>query len=76
MIDVRRLRTDLAGVRAAMARRAKPELLAQLDAAAELDREQRDADRAARRLRRQINELSKQVGRLRRERRRRRGRRG
>ena len=28
MIDVRRLRTDLAGVRAAMARRAQPELLA------------------------------------------------
>jgi seryl-tRNA synthetase len=65
MIDVRRLRTDPAGVRAAMARRAQPELLAQLDAAAELDREQRDLAGQRDDLRRQVNELSKQVGRLR-----------
>jgi seryl-tRNA synthetase len=65
MIDVRRLRSDPAGVRAAMARRAQPELLHQLDAALELDREQRDLTAQRDDLRRQVNELSKQVGRLR-----------
>jgi seryl-tRNA synthetase len=65
MIDVRRLRSDPAGVRAAMARRAQPELLRQLDAAAELDREQRDLNGQRDDLRRQVNELSKQVGRRR-----------
>jgi seryl-tRNA synthetase len=65
MIDVRRLRSDPAGVRAAMARRAQPGLLRQLDAAAELDREQRDLNGQRDDLRRQVNELSKQVGRLR-----------
>jgi seryl-tRNA synthetase len=65
VIDVRRLRTDLAGVKAAMARRHDPTLLDQLDAAAELDREQRDLAAQRDDLRRQVNELSKQVGRLR-----------
>jgi len=65
MIDVRRLRSDPAGVRAAMARRGQPELLDQLDAALELDREQRDLTAQRDDLRRQINELSKQVARRR-----------
>ena len=65
MIDVRRLRSDPAGVRAAMARRGQPELLDQLDAAVELDREQRDLTAQRDDLRRRINDLSKQVGRLR-----------
>ena len=65
MIDVRRLRSDPVGVRAAMARRAQPELLQQLDAALELDREHRDLTAQRDDLRRQVNELSKRVGRLR-----------
>jgi len=65
VIDVRRLRTDLGGVRGAMARRHDPALLDQLDAAAELDRELRDLAAQCDDLRRQVNELSKQVGRLR-----------
>jgi seryl-tRNA synthetase len=65
VIDVRRLRTDLAGVKAAMARRHDPSLLDQLDAAAELDRELRDLTAQRDDLRRQVNELSKHVGRLR-----------
>jgi seryl-tRNA synthetase len=65
MIDVRRLRTDLAGVKAAMARRAKPELLGQIDAAAELDRELRDLTAQRDQLRREINEHSRRVGQLR-----------
>jgi seryl-tRNA synthetase len=65
VIDVRRLRTDLAGVKAAMARRHDPALLEQLDTAAELDRERRDLAAQRDDMRRQVNELSKQVGRLR-----------
>jgi seryl-tRNA synthetase len=65
VIDVRRLRTDLAGVKAAMARRHEPALLEQLDTAAELDRERRDLAAQRDDMRRQVNELSKQVGRLR-----------
>ena len=37
MIDVRLLRNDPEGVRRALARRAKPELLEQLDIASSLD---------------------------------------
>src|SRR5215468_9086888 len=65
MIDVRRLRTDPSRVRAAMARRHAPELLHELDAALELDREQRDLAGQRDDLRRRINELSKRVGRSR-----------
>jgi seryl-tRNA synthetase len=65
MIDVRRLRTDPAGVRAAMARRHAPDLLHELDAALELDREQRDLAGQRDDLRRRVNELSKVVGRSR-----------
>ena len=65
MIDVRRLRTDVAGVKAAMARRHDPVLLDQLDAAAELDRELRDLAAQRDDVRRRVNDFSKQVGRLR-----------
>ena len=65
MIDVRLLRTDLAGVRAALTRRGKPELLEQVDHAATLDERLREITAERDDLRRRINELSKQVGQLR-----------
>ena len=73
VIDVRRLRTDLAGVKAAMARRPRPELLG----AARRRRRARSGScgsspPSATTSARQVNELSKQVGRLRRGGRRRR----
>ena len=67
MIDVRRLRTDLDGTKAAMARRGDPALLEQLDAAAALDARLRDLAGQRDDARRRVNELSKEVGRLRRE---------
>jgi seryl-tRNA synthetase len=66
VIDVRLLRTDLRGVKAGMARRGAPELLVQLDQAAELDERLRDLTARRDGLRRQVNDLSKQVGQLRR----------
>ena len=67
MIDVRLLRTQPDTVRAALARRAKPDLLEQADHAIRLDARLRDitAERDAARAR--VNELSKQVAALRRE---------
>ena len=67
MIDVRRLRTDLPAVKAAMARRAKPELLDQLDEAARLDARLRELATERDDARRHVNEVSKQVGQLRRD---------
>jgi seryl-tRNA synthetase len=67
VIDVRLLRTDLEGVRARMARRHKPELLAQLDEAASLDGRLRELAAERDDVRRRVNDLSKQVGQLRRE---------
>ena len=67
MIDVRRLRSDLEGVRAALARRHKPELLDQLDQAAMVDERLRQIAASRDDLRRQVNDLSKQVGLLRRD---------
>ena len=67
MIDVRLLRTDLEAVRARMARRAKPDLLVQLDDAAALDTSLRELAAERDSIRRQVNDLSKQVGQLRRE---------
>jgi seryl-tRNA synthetase len=66
VIDVRLLRNDLEAVRAAMARRRKPDLLAQVDEAARLDLRLRELAAERDDLRRQVNELSKEVGRLRR----------
>ncbi len=65
MIDVRRLRTDLAGVRAQMARRHQPELLDQLDRAAELDARVRALISERDEIRAEIGRISKQVGQLR-----------
>jgi seryl-tRNA synthetase len=67
MIDVRRLRAEPEAVRAAMARRGKPELLAQLDEALAIDVRLRSiaTDRDA--IRKQVNDLSKQVGQMRRD---------
>lgn len=67
MIDVRLLRTDLEAVRARMARRAKPDLLVQLDDATALDSSLRELAAERDNIRRQVNDLSKQVGQLRRE---------
>ena len=67
MIDVRLLRNDPAAVKAALARRGKPEIIEQLDAAIALDGRLRDitAQRDASRAR--VNELSKLVGAARRD---------
>jgi seryl-tRNA synthetase len=67
VIDVRLLRTDLPGVRAAIARRGSPELVVQVDEAAALDGRLREVTSSRDDTRRQVNELSKQVGRLRRD---------
>ena len=67
MIDVRRLRSEFDLVRAAMARRGKPELLEQLAVAAALDERLRSLVAHRDDLRRKVNERSKEVGRLRRE---------
>ena len=67
MIDVRLLRNDPQLVKAALARRGKPEIIEQLDAAIALDGRLRDitAQRDASRAR--VNELSKLVGAARRD---------
>ena len=65
MIDVRLLRNSSDAVRAAMERRAKPELLDQLDHAIRLDGRLRDIVLERDDLRRQVNEVSKKVGGLR-----------
>ena len=65
MIDVRLLRNDPAVVRAALARRGKPELLEQLESAIELDARLRDIMLERDALRQQVNGLSKEVGALR-----------
>ena len=67
MIDVRLLRTDPDGVRAALARRGSSEVLAQLARATEVDAAVRDNQSRRDGLRAEINELSKQVGLKRRE---------
>jgi seryl-tRNA synthetase len=66
VIDVRLVRTNLPEVKAAMARRHAPELLTQLDEAAELDALLRDLTMRRDEARRHVNELSNQVGQLRR----------
>ncbi len=62
MIDVRLIRTDYEGVRAALARRHKPEVLDALQRAAELDSRLRDITSERDGLRARVNALSKQVG--------------
>jgi len=65
VIDVRLLRTDPDGVRAALGRRANPEILDQLDHASRLDARLREITAERDDIRRQVNELSNHVGRLR-----------
>jgi seryl-tRNA synthetase len=66
VIDVRLLRTDLDGVRAATARRGDPALLDQLEEAVVVDARARELAAERDELRAKVNELSKQVGQLRR----------
>ena len=67
MIDQRLLRTDLDGVKAALARRSSPSLLDDVDAAAEVDAELLTIQQRRDDLRGEINALSKEVGILRRD---------
>ena len=67
MIDVRLLRTNLDGVRSALARRGKPDLLVQVDEAVALDTRVREISLERDTLRAEVNDLSKQVGALRRD---------
>jgi seryl-tRNA synthetase len=62
VIDVRLIRTDYVGVRAALARRHKPEVLDGLERAAALDTRLRDITSERDGLRARVNALSKQVG--------------
>ncbi len=64
MIDARRLRTDLDGVKAALARRGVAE--AEVDRLAELDRRERSLKSRADELRARVKSLSKEVGEARR----------
>ncbi|MEY3453742.1 MAG: serine--tRNA ligase [Ilumatobacteraceae bacterium] len=66
MIDVRLLRTQPDVVRAALARRAKPDVLEQADHALRLDVRLRDITTERDAARARVNELSKQVAELRR----------
>jgi len=67
VIDVRLLRTNLDGVRSALARRGKPDLMAQVDEAVSLDTRLREITAERDALRAEVNDLSKQVGALRRD---------
>jgi len=67
VIDVRLLRTNLDGVRSALARRGKPDLLVQVDEAVALDSRSREISLERDALRAEVNDLSKQVGALRRD---------
>lgn len=67
MIDVRLLRTNLDGVRSALARRGKPDLLVQVDEAVALDTRLREISLERDTVRAEVNDLSKQVGALRRD---------
>jgi seryl-tRNA synthetase len=65
VIDVRLLRNTPDAVRVAMERRAKPDLLDQVDHAVRLDTRLRDIVVERDEVRRQVNDISKQVGSLR-----------
>ncbi|MEA2686254.1 MAG: seryl-tRNA synthetase [Actinomycetota bacterium] len=65
MIDARRLRTDLDGVKAALGRRGIPS--AEVDRLAELDRRERSLKSRADELRARVKTLSKEVGEARRQ---------
>jgi seryl-tRNA synthetase len=67
VIDVRQLRSDRDAVIAALARRHQPELIAQVERAAELDADVLRITRERDHLRQRVNDLSKLVGIARRE---------
>lgn len=67
MIDVRLLRNDPGGVRTALARRGKPEVMAQFERALEVEGAARELQARREALRAEVNELSKQVGLARRD---------
>lgn len=67
MIDLRQVRNEPGAVRAALARRGKPEVLDQLDQLIGLDERSRDLVARRDALRAEVNDLSKQVGQLRRD---------
>jgi seryl-tRNA synthetase len=67
VIDVRALRNDPSAVRAALARRQKPEVLTALDQAIALDEKMRNLTNQRDQIRQEINEVSKSVGQLRRD---------
>ncbi|MEY4366382.1 MAG: seryl-tRNA synthetase [Actinomycetota bacterium] len=62
MIDVRLLRSDPSTVRAALARRGKPDVMELLDAAERHDTRLREITAERDTIRARVNELSKQVG--------------
>jgi seryl-tRNA synthetase len=66
VIDIRTLRTQPELMRAAMARRGKPDLLDQLDRLAALDERSREIVARRDAIRAEVNDLSKQVGAMRR----------
>lgn len=67
MIDQRLLRTDPDTVRAALARRGKPDVMAQFERAVLVEGASREVQARREALRAEVNELSKQVGLKRRE---------
>jgi len=67
VIEQRLLRTDLAGVRAALARRGRPSLLDEVDEAALLDARVLDISGRRDAIRARVNSISKEVGQLRRD---------
>jgi seryl-tRNA synthetase len=66
VIDQRLLRTDLDGLRTAIARRGRPALVADVEHAARLDERLRSITLERDTIRARVNEISKEVGRLRR----------
>ena len=67
MIDVRLFRNDADRVRAALARRGKPDIIEQLDRAIALDVRTREISTERDNIRAKVNELSKKVGQARRD---------
>ena len=67
MIDVRLFRNDADRVRAALARRCKPDIIEQLDRAIALDVRAREISTERDNIRAKVNELSKKVGQARRD---------
>jgi seryl-tRNA synthetase len=67
VIDQRLLRTDLDGVKAALGRRGSSSVLADVDAAAELDDRLIDITSRRDAIRARVNTISKEVGQLRRD---------